>query len=366
MEQIEEIVDSEALAKYNELKEHDVLNEYRKFQTSNPHLEVDVAASLYQLRKKCSEYNIKKSELRYIETRHQLFVIFSNRLTGYKRQAFGITGKNALPERERILDPRKAELIELFGKFHSVSEVHKIVNQDWGIDISVNAVKDFRGKHIEQIKERQESYKQDFSNVRLGHKRSRLDEFSWLYDNTKERFERTRDRNDMKFMKDLLESIKKEVDGNVVTIQGDIKATIEHTLDVHINQEILPQLSINEIIISRVAGRLGVNPLFLLWKLSNSMYSQFTGINPADGFDPYEENPIYPSSMVYDLAKLKSQNKEREVEDAEILEEVNSEKEMTDEQKTEAEKIKDALRKRLREVQQEKEASEKRIDRVSE
>lgn len=361
----EHIVDEDALQEYNDLKEHPVLNDYRKYQTSNPHLELDVAASLYQLRKKCRKFKLPEEEIRYVETRHHQFVIFNNKATGLKKRAFGITGKHSLPDRERLLDPRKAELIELFGKFYSAKEVHKIVNQDWGIDISISAVKDFRGKYIEQIKERQEEYKQDFSNVRLGHKRSRLDELSWLYDETKERYDRTRERTEMKFMRELLDQIKKEVEGDVVTIQGDIKATIEHTLDAHINQEIFPELSINEIIVSRVAGRLGLNPLYLLYKLQNSMYSSFTGFDARESFDPYEEEPIYPSNMVYDLEKLKDQNREKRIQDAEIVEEIEEEKQLSEKEKTQAQKAKEKLKKRMKEKREEIEQAQQRVDGTS-
>ena len=73
----------------------------------------------------------------------------------------------------------------------------------------------------------------------------------WLYNDTKQAYENTKNKEDRKFLKELLEAIKREVEGDLIRIEGDLQVNIEATLNLHIYQEIYKKLPINEIIMTR-------------------------------------------------------------------------------------------------------------------
>lgn len=236
------------------------------------------------------------------------------KITDYKNIALGRKTKHTQPYLNRpiddtiIIENRKADIIALFGKMYSLDEVHRIVTQDWKIDITFFALENFRAENLDKIIELQKEYSNNYNDVRLGYKKSRLEEYMWLYNETKQQYENTNSKDDRRFLKELLESIKREVDGDVIRIEGDLQVNIEHTLNVHVQREIYNKLPINEIIITRVALRTGINPLLLLYRLQNSYYAKFSGFKPKDVSEDGYILPEYPSSHHYDLDKLTTLN----------------------------------------------------------
>lgn len=234
-----------------------------------------------------------------------------------------------------IIENRKADIMALFGKMYSAEEVHKVVTQDWGVDVTIHAIENFRTRNLDKIVELQKDYSNNFNDVRLGYKKSRLEEYMWLYNETKQQYENTQSKEDRRFLKELLESIKREVEGDIIRIEGDLQVNIEHTLNIHVQQEIYKKLPINEIIMTRIAMRTGTNPLLLLYRLQNSYYSKFTGFIPKKpGADDYHL-PEYPSAHVYDLDKLNAMHSSRLIDEGakrdgfERFMEVSSEKKDT-------------------------------------
>lgn len=205
-----------------------------------------------------------------------------------------------------IIENRKADIMALFGRMYSAEEVHKIVTHDWKVDVTIHAIENYRTRNLDKIVELQKDYSNNYTDVRLGYKKSRLEEYMWLYGETKQQYENTNSKEDRKFLKELLESIKREVEGDVIRIEGDLQVNIEHTLNVHIQQEIYKKLPINEIIMTRVALRTGVNPLLLLYRLQSSYYAKYTGFSPQKAVSAEASLPDYPSAHVYDLDKLQA------------------------------------------------------------
>ena len=75
-------------------------------------------------------------------------------------------------------------------------------------------------------------------------------------------------------------------------------------------------LTINDIIIARVASRMGINPTFLISRLHNSFYASQSGFKRPD------ENVeiLYPSAMVYNWADIRKQHAEHGDADSELAE----------------------------------------------
>lgn len=260
-----------------------------------------------------------------------------------------------------IIDNRKADIIALFGKMYKIDEVHKIITKEWKIDVSISALEYFRDRNLDKIIELQKDYSNNYNDVRLGYKKSRLEEYLWLYNDTKQSYENTKNKEDRKFLKELLEAIKREVEGDLIRIEGDLQVNIEATLNVHIYQEIYKNLPINEIIMTRVALRSGQNPLMLLYRLQNSYYAKYSGFAPKD--DVVESAlPDYPSSFVYDLDKLNAMNANRIIADGQKKEEFEKFMQVPEENKTASSSIKDVI---LKKIKQRRDDLDKGIIKIS-
>lgn len=249
-----------------------------------------------------------------------------------------------------IIENRKADMMALFGRMYSAEEVHKVVSQDWGVDVTIHSIENFRTRNLDKIVELQKEYSNNYNDVRLGYKKSRLEEYMWLYNETKQQYENTQSKDDRRFLKELLESIKREVEGDVIRIEGDLQVNIEHTLNVHVQQEIYKKLPINEIIMTRIAMRTGVNPLLLLYRLQSSYYSKFTGFSTVQNTDD-SVLPEYPSSHVYDLDKLQSLHQGRLINEGAKLDNFQSFMEISTTKKDTALSLKQIIAEKIRQRQ---------------
>jgi hypothetical protein len=169
--------------------------------------------------------------------------------------------------------------------------------------VNYTTVENFRKRHLDRIKEKQEEYKRDYSDVRLGHKRSRLDELQYLYNHRKQKYEESENKDDYKLLLQTIEQIRKEVEGDKFTIDGHLTMDVEHTVNLHIQNEVLKNIVINDIIVGRLSARIGVDSRVLINKLHNSYYAKFTGFDTSQA-DSLDEVPIYPSKFVYNFDDL--------------------------------------------------------------
>ena len=70
-------------------------------------------------------------------------------------------------------------------------------------------IKNVIKENITKIKELQENFKKDYSDIRLGYKGSRLEELQYIYNNRKSIYSKSNSREDEKELMTLIESIKK-------------------------------------------------------------------------------------------------------------------------------------------------------------
>jgi hypothetical protein len=277
-----------------------------------------------------------------------------------KQKAFGVmkTTKNDAI-RDSILDVKKTEILELFGKFYNVTDVHRITVQEYKLECSLTVVEAFRIKHLEQIKELQDEYVKDYSEIRLTHKKSRLEELNELYVGRKNIYNTSKKAEDYKLLLQTIEQIKKEVEGDILTINGNININIEQTLISHIYQELMKGLAIKDIIISRVAARTNSNPLYLISRLHHSFYAKFNGFDVNEDFDLMSQIPLYPSQVVYNFDEVRNLNENKKHEKFQ-LSKLND---VIDENKDKIVNIKEDLLSRIRKniinIEKEKEKIEK-------
>ena len=309
----DEIIDMVSYRQYNELKT--VLSDKSKthFNTSDVNVIVNLMAGVYFIDKKISHLPIEEQD--EIRLKAKEIRVVKGKYTQAKKRAFGVhNGTDKF-----LLSSRKDEIIELFGRFHTIGEVHQVVMSDWGLDVNIATVNNFRLRYIDQIRERQDEYKREFSDLRLGYKRSRLDELTYLYNSRKQKYRTTEGKEDYKLLLLTLEQIKREVEGDRIVIDGNITMDLESTVNDHIQEEIMKQLNIVDIIVARVAARTNTDARFLIGKLRSSYYAKFTGFLKPDN-SLMEDEVIYPSKSVYNFDEIERLHKSGQMNEGPIEE----------------------------------------------
>lgn len=293
------VKDVESYKKYLELDTELNNREGRYHQTSDPGIIVDLCTTPHILKKKLSHLPIEEVD-GIIELTHPWRSLLGQ-MAAAKRQAFGHLTRQEDDSHLGVIEAKQAELIEYFGKFYTIEEVFKIVTVDWGFPVAITNLKLFYKKHIEKIKELQEEYKQKVNDIRLHHKRARLDELQLMFNRRKQKYQEDESIANEKQLQSLIESIKKEVEGDLV-VQGKLQVEIEEKINIQVEQQLLKDFNVTVVVISKIAGKLGINPLFLLSRLAHSRYAKFAGFGTEDDIE--EAQIVYPSSLSYDMGAL--------------------------------------------------------------
>lgn len=306
-----QITNHEAYKQFLELSNHPILNE-KKFITVSDGRTLTLAYPkiLQQIK------NLPLKEQQQIAVRKKIF----NRIHGQRNscytRAYGthVSHDGIQKKKGNITSPllqRKEEIIELFGRMFTVQEVHRVCLEDWDLKVTTGTLNTFRevNKHI--ILQKIEEYKKTYDNVRLGHKRPRLEELSWLYMKRKANYNASGKVEDHRLLLQTLEQIRKEVEGDSLRIDGNMNINLELTIKNQIESDLMKHILVKEIIISRVAAKMGIDPAKMMTAIKSSYYKK--RLEMVEDI-PHEE-VVYPSSATYDFAKIEAINKQREQKD---------------------------------------------------
>lgn len=344
-----QIVDNKAYQQFRTLSQSIWITDKRYYRSQyDKHLTIDLCCKTSKLDLAIKPLPIE--EQRYIKAIHVIITDAYFQLTTLKKKALGTMGLQQAFEGSRInvddlllIEHRKADMLAMFARMFSTDEVHKTCIQEWGIDVTLTSIELFRGRNLDKIIELQKEYQLSYSDIRLGYKKSRLEEYMWLYNNFKQKYEEFQRKEDADMMLKCLEAVKREVEGDLIRIEGDLQVNIEHTLNIHVQREVYKKLPINEMIITRVAAKVGVNPLLMLYRLQQSYYSSFSGFGKQLDNES-EALPIYPSAQVYDLDKLNSLNANRLINEKEKTETFDKFMKIGEGEKDKARSLKDIIK----------------------
>lgn len=225
------------------------------------------------------------------------------------------------PTHNKLFLDKKAELLDLFGRFFSIDEIISISKKDWGkSQYTKEVLASFYKENFDEINAQREKHKQDFNHLRLSHKTSRLEELTWMYNKMKLKYERSASREDHRVLLQTIDSIRKEIEGDRLTIEGNIDLTIQEEVNSQIRNEILRGLPLREIIIGRLAARLNTSPRELVKDMCSSYYARFNRLLGGVEEATIQETS-YPSEQEYDFEFIKNVNDEREkVEKKQLIE----------------------------------------------
>jgi len=317
----------DALAKFKALVKSPLLNEKAMYEASNGEI-INIAWLKHHLDSKIAALpSAEQEKILVMKTTYHKLLLKASVL---RKQAMGVDmGMPRGADHPLLLQPKEEELIELFGRMFSPEEVHKIVVEDFKLPASLQQVINFRRKHLNTITEKIELFKREYSDIRLGVKRSRLEELVWMYNRLKSKYKETDSREDVRVMLSLIEQVRKEVEGDTIKFEGNLDVNLESTVNIHLQKEVFHQLNINQIIMGRVASRMGQQSIDLVRALQDSYYSRFNKMNGIDDVD-YEEIE-YPSNVPYDFDQIKTLNGKDEL----ALDERNAKRKVDKEAKME-------------------------------
>lgn len=322
---------------------------FYKKKIKDKRIEIDLASSKDKVKSILDSSSLSQKEKDKILKINNEIILLIQTAVLHKKRAFG-DNRVLLTEAGFVADELSGVtpiILDLSGRFYKPEEIHRVLCEDFEItSVTVNQIKNVVKDNLSKIKSLQEEYQKDYSDVRLAYKRSRLEELQQMYNNRKSQYNKNNyNREDEKALLGLLESIKKEIQGDMV-INANVNLQIEEKSNFFIEQEMLKSLNISMFVLARICGRMNVNPNLVLSRLAHSRYAQFSGysekgLSPTAATDPID----YASNIVYNWSQIEAQNEERVKEETKLakLPEVETPKVLT---------LKDKLKKRLESAKQ--------------
>lgn len=297
-----EVVNPQAYKRMIALMRHPILQ--NTIYVSSEGDEINIAMLPHRLELKIAHLSPKEQDtVREIKRKYNQM---RARITTEKAAAFGHSGRNGGRTKEELIkfqerSPFETDIIELLGRMFTITEVVQILGEENGAVVTEKDVKKVFKEHIVEIEKLREEFRNKVKDVRLYNKRPRLEELAWMYGKMKNRFNVNNSSEAYNSMLRTLEQIRKEAEGDILTVNGVVDVNIEAQIQEHIQQEIYKTINLKEIILGRVAARMGYDPAKLIAGLHNSYYAKFVQIS-----GDFEEDAemVYPSSQAYDFTQI--------------------------------------------------------------
>ena len=310
MESINKIVIPEGVVDEREYKRYYIYSQSsiikNKFYEASDGEDIDLGMFPHLLKKLIEKYPPKEQEIILDLKRRRSQAIA--RMNGAKGRAYGKGGRrNHEKPKPNPVEVLEADIVELLGRLFSVNEVVRIVGEDNGIQITEQDVKNILKKNLTEVERKREAFRNRAADVRLYNKRPRLEELTWMYGKMKMRYISFGGEGAYNAMLRTLEQLRKEAEGDILNVQGAIDVNLNIELNAHVQKEILKTINIKEIILGRVAARMGYDCKKLVAGLHNSYYNQFVQIS-----GDYNEDAemSYPSLINYDFGEIEKRNAE--------------------------------------------------------
>jgi len=347
----------EAYKKWLKLKDSPTISlPDRLIYTSDVNVVIDPAAAMPAIHKRLTP--LGGDEIDEILQKVKAVKVVLSKVGSLKHKAFGIS----INARHRslamgVLDERSSELIQYFGQLLTTTEVHKIITREWGYEVSIATLRKFKARNTEAIEQAKDQFYKDYSGIRLSHKKGRLLELQDIFIKRKMRWDESHSQADEKLMLQTLRQIREETHDPTLRINANINSNINVTIQNHIEREVMKGLTINDIIIARVAARMNVNPTFLITRLHNSLYAKHSGFKRPDD-DLQDQDITYPSQMVYNWSQIAEQHEKHgdaNIEEAEW-------EDVSDDDKNHGSTLKDMLLEKIKQKKQDVSQAQNRIN----
>lgn len=340
----QDVIDKQAYMRYIAYSNHPLLK--NPIYVTPEGEEINLAMLIHYLRRKIEHLPPKEQEIILdLKTKYMQIVQKKNVASGMAWGRIGKPKKKTPSQKEMENKAKQAlenDIITLLGRMFSINEVVKILVEDNGLVVTTAQVKDIMARNLVVIERKREEFRNKVTDVRLYNKRPRLEELAWMYSKMKMRYITMNSVEAYNAMLRTLEQLRKEAEGDILSVRGAIDVNLNIELQAHIQKEILKTINLKEIILGRIAARMNYDCNKLIAGLHNSYYNRFVQI--SGDYDPNAENDMqYPSLVNYDFAEIERKNAERDdVVDIQA-------QEVTEVQHEKATSIKDLFLRKIRE-----------------
>lgn len=213
--------DWEALKQWQKVRKSRILTKHKIYKTSKG--DVNLATPDKDFNIMLAEMLLPESENDSVLKWRRLYRATQMKANNLKMKAFGVYGNRETGTNiHKLIDHRRDEVIDLFGRMFTVKEVHQILHRDYGMRLAYNTVLAFKKRFQDEIGAKVVEFQQKYSDIRLAIKRGRIEELSWLYGKTKDRHEKSTGVAQGNLLLKILEQLRKETEGDKIKIEGDM------------------------------------------------------------------------------------------------------------------------------------------------
>ena len=336
----EEVVDKKEYMKYIAFSRNPIIKNHW-YETSDGE-NINLRTAPQWIRKYIAHLSPKEQE--DVMAKKQEWQRINMKMRAAEAAAFGRRyGRVGRPKNDSL----ETDIVELLGRMFTIPEVVKIMGEDNEVIVTEEQVKQVMKRRLGEIERKREEYRNKVADVRLYNKRPRLEELAWMYGKMKMRYVAYEGVDAYNAMLRTLEQVRKEAEGDQININGSLDVNINVEIQAHIQKEILKTINLKEIILGRIAARMGYDTKKLIASLHNSYYSKFVQISGE--FNPNAEME-YPSLVNYDYNEIERRN--ANVDDVVDIEA----EEVKDDEKEKANAVREMLLAKIRKQRQEAEA----------
>ena len=336
----EEVVDKKEYVKYIAFSRNPIIKNHW-YETSDGE-NINLRTAPQWIRKYIAHLSPKEQE--DVMAKKQEWQRINMKMRAAEAAAFGRRyGRVGRPKNDSL----ETDIVELLGRMFTIPEVVKIMGEDNEVIVTEEQVKQVMKRRLGEIERKREEYRNKVADVRLYNKRPRLEELAWMYGKMKMRYVAYEGIDAYNAMLRTLEQVRKEAEGDQININGSLDVNINVEIQAHIQKEILKTINLKEIILGRIAARMGYDTKKLIASLHNSYYSKFVQISGE--FSPNAEME-YPSLVNYDYNEIERRN--ANVDDVVDIEA----EEVKDDEKEKANAVREMLLAKIRKQRQEAEA----------
>ena len=267
--------------------------------------------SLPALRSAISRNRLDRKKEETCRDTYTTYTNFRNKQNAYYKKSFEKSKaetQSVTAMRHLVYGGYEKEIVTMYGRMFTTGEILEICLSEYNLKgLKRFHLEDLRKQNEDEIYKLQEEHKRSFSDLRLAHTRSRLEELIWLFHNRKRLYQVSKSANDHRLLLQTLQQIKTEADVDVERLDGGVNSNLENALADHIRKDILKNLQIKEIIISRLCAKFNRNPFDIIKGLSESIYRK--NIDDPNNV----EEIVFPSTQSYDFDKIKRFNEQQDV-----------------------------------------------------
>jgi len=347
------IVDNDAYEEYIRLNKHPILTRTKKMTMSDGK-EYSIAA-LYNFLDKNTKH-LPTAERNTLLKANKLYFATNAKRLSAMRKAFGkvvqIDKESGVITSVKVtneLDKQAEQLIDLFGRMYSIKEVHEICLTKLKLKCSTEQLKSFRTKYQQEIARKTESFKRDYSDMRLGIKRGRLEELCDLYNQRKRIYELTKKADDHRLLMATLEQIRKEAEGDSIRLEGNLNISVDQIINQQIEQENLATMNVAEIVLARIAMKSGIPVSMFLAQVEKSWYHN--AVFSKDNAEDVDFEEIkHPAQQTYDFSAIAKIQHLEEENKPNMIEKAKQAVALPEVQKKVVLKLKSALKEKIDEM----------------